>query len=48
LNDVKLLLTELLLEKPLISKHKAFLNLANSTLFREWMADFSIDFNGGG
>ncbi len=48
LNDVKTTFNGVLLEKPLISKHKAFLNLAYSTLFREWMADFTIDFNGGG
>ena len=48
LNDVKTTFNGVLLEKPLISKHKAFLNFAYSTLFREWMADFTIDFNGGG
>lgn len=48
LNDVKATYNGQLLEKPLVSKHKGFLNLGYSTLFREWMLDFTIDYNGGG
>lgn len=48
LNDVKMTIDNQLREKPFISKNKAFLNFAYSTLLDEWKFDFTIDYNGGG
>jgi hypothetical protein len=48
MNDVKMTLNGELREKPLQSKHKAFLNFQYNTEMNEWMFDFTIDYNGSG
>jgi len=48
LNDVKTTINGKLREKPLTSRHKAFLNMAYATDFDEWLFDFTWEFNGGG
>ena len=48
MNNVKTTINDKFLEKALISKNKAFLNLAYSTNLDEWNFDFTIDYNGGG
>jgi outer membrane receptor for ferrienterochelin and colicins len=48
LNDVKMTINNQLVDKPFISKHKAFLNAAYSTNLDEWNFDFTADLNGGG
>ena len=40
-NDVKMTINGSLIEKPLSSKYKAFINLAYSTDFDEWKFDFT-------
>ncbi len=47
LNDAKTTYDGDLLQKPLVNKHKVFLNLAY-TLSEDWLFDFTVDFNGGG
>lgn len=47
-NDVKSMYNGVLEVKPLQSPHKGFLNLAYSTLFDEWVFDFTMNYNGPG
>ncbi len=46
--DVKTTINGKLLEKPLQSRHKAFLNLAYATMFDEWQFDLTAQYNGPG
>ncbi|MFH1049662.1 MAG: carboxypeptidase-like regulatory domain-containing protein [bacterium] len=48
LNDVNMTFDGKLNEKPLINKHKGFLNLAYTTDNADWTYDFTFDLNGGG
>mgnify|MGYP000072065796 CR=1 FL=1 len=48
LNDVKMTFNGKLLQKPLIPKHKGFLNLAYKTTNNNWNFDWTFDLNGGG
>jgi len=47
-NDVKITYQNELLQKPLISPHKFFVNFAISTKRDEWMFDFTINYNSSG
>lgn len=47
-NDVKMTISDSLMQKPLVSRDKAFLNLAYSTKDDDWKFDFTVDLNGGG
>jgi hypothetical protein len=47
-NDVQSMYNGKLAVKPLQSPHRGFLNLAYSTLFDEWVFDFTINYNGPG
>jgi outer membrane receptor for ferrienterochelin and colicin len=47
-NDVKMTVDGKLIQKPLSSKYKAFINLAYATDFDEWKFDFTATLNGGG
>jgi outer membrane receptor for ferrienterochelin and colicins len=48
LNDVKMTFDGKLEDKPLVNKHKGFLNLAYTTDDADWIFDLTIDINGGG
>jgi outer membrane receptor for ferrienterochelin and colicin len=49
MNDVKMTIDGELMDKPLSSKHKGFVNLAYSLFGEdEWMFDFTVDIKGGG
>jgi len=48
LNDVQMTFDGILNEKPLINKHKGFLNIAYTTNDADWTFDFTFDLNGGG
>lgn len=47
-NDVRMTVNGALIEKPLSSRYKAFINLAYVTDFEEWKFDFTATLNGGG
>lgn len=48
LNDVKMTINGSLVNKPLQSRQKGFLNLAYSTFGDEWTFDFTAEYNGSG
>ncbi len=48
LNDVKATYSGKLEDKPLVSRHKGFLNLAYTTPENTWSFDATLDINGGG
>jgi outer membrane receptor protein involved in Fe transport len=48
LNDVKMTIYDELLQKPLLSKHKAFLNIGYAIGDNDWLLDFTADYNGRG
>jgi outer membrane receptor for ferrienterochelin and colicins len=48
LNDVKMTINGSLVDKPLQSRQKGFLNLAYSTFGDEWTFDFTAEYNGSG
>jgi outer membrane receptor protein involved in Fe transport len=48
LNDVKMTIGGTLEDKPLMSNHKAFINMAYSTPDDEWMFDLTAEYNGSG
>ncbi|OGU56910.1 MAG: hypothetical protein A2X64_02670 [Ignavibacteria bacterium GWF2_33_9] len=48
LNDVKITINDELLQKPLISKDKFFLNLSYALGRNNWNFDFTTEYNGGG
>lgn len=48
MNDVWMDINGKFMEKPLISKHKAFANLAYSTMYDEWKFDLTTELNGKG
>lgn len=47
-NDVKMTFGGKLEDKPMINKHKAFLNASYTTDDADWIFDFTINVNGGG
>ncbi len=48
MNDVRMTYNNQLLEKPLVSKHKGFLNLSYSFWEKSLNLDYTIEYNGGG
>jgi len=48
LNDVKMTIDGELLEKPLVSRHKGFLNLMYTTPGNGWEFDMTLEYNGEG
>ena len=48
LNDVQMTINDELRQRPLVSRHKAFLNVAYTTELKEWQLDVTLDVNGGG
>ena len=48
LNDVKMTINGELLDKPLQSRQKGFLNMAYTTMDNDWSFDFTTELNGGG
>jgi outer membrane receptor for ferrienterochelin and colicins len=48
MNDVKMTIDGELLEKPLLSRHKAFLNLMYTTSDNGWEFDMTLEYNGEG
>ena len=48
LNDVKITINGMLMDKPLQSRNKAFINLAYTTPGDDWNFDFTAEYNGRG
>ncbi len=48
MNDVKMTYNNQLLEKPLVSKHKGFVNLAYSFWDNSLSIDYTVEYSGGG
>ena len=47
-NDVKMTFNGELMQKPMVSRHKGFLNLSYAMLDAGWNFDYTIQYNGGG
>ena len=48
MNDVRTTINEELVEKPLLSRYKAFLSTSYETRNRDWQFDYTLQLNGGG
>jgi hypothetical protein len=47
-NDVQSTTNNVLTEKPLVSRYKAFLSTSYKTRLRKWQFDYTVHLNGGG
>lgn len=47
-NDVQSTINNVLTEKPLVSRYKAFLSTSYKTRLRKWQFDYTVHLNGGG